>query len=214
MSIEIKGFTKKYGDKVVFENFYLTLREGEITVVLGDSGVGKTTLLNALAGLDEEKITMAPCSYIFQEPRLLKGVTVKKNVFLACHDDTATEKALADVELTDSKDSYPDELSGGMAQRVSMARAFVARRDLILMDEPFSSLDIRLKYRLYDIFRKLWQENKPAVVLVTHDLDEALELADRIIVLKGNPAAIALDESVKTANKDDLRNKIRDTIIK
>ena len=95
-----------------------------------------------------------------------------------------------------------------------MARAFVARRDLILMDEPFSSLDIRLKYRLYDIFRKLWQENKPAVVLVTHDLDEALELADRIIVLKGNPAAIALDESVKTANKDDLRNKIRDTIIK
>ena len=212
MNLEIKGFSKKYGEKVVFDNFDLTIGRSEIVVLLGDSGVGKTTLLNYLAGLDDDKPSLS-CSYIFQEPRLLKGVTVKKNVYLACHDLDLTLKTLNDVELSNAQDLYPDELSGGMAQRASMARAFVARRDLILMDEPFSSLDIRLKYRLYDIFRKLWQENKPAVVLVTHDLDEAMELGDRVVVLKGNPASVVLDEKVKENDRETLKTKIREVII-
>lgn len=213
--MKFKGYCKKYADKVIFQDFDLTLDNGEITVLLGNSGVGKTTLLNALAGLDKDfsgQVDTLPCSYIFQEPRLLKGATVYQNVFLACHDKERTNDLLTAVELSDYSSAYPKELSGGMAQRVSMARAFSAKRELLLMDEPFSSLDVGLKHRLYKFFRTLWEKDRPTTVFITHDLNEAFEIGDRIIIIKGSPAKIVFDERI-TEPTQDLKDRIKAVLI-
>ncbi len=185
--MELRNFTKKYEDKTIFENFNLTLKKGKITAIMGASGRGKTTLLNTLAGLDKnftgEFIDPEPCAYIFQEPRLLKGASVLQNVLIGngFKDKEKAVKLLNDLELGEYINSYPNKLSGGMQQRVSMARAFLSGRSVILMDEAFKGLDDELKHRLYELFKKLWEEEKPTVVLVTHDVKEAEYLADEII---------------------------------
>lgn len=187
--MELKNYTKKYGNKVVFENFNLIIPEGKIVAIMGASGRGKTTLLNTFAGLDKdfsgELIDARECSYIFQEPRLLKGATVLQNVMVGSGfvDKTYAIKILEAVELGQYINAYPKSLSGGMAQRVSMARAFVGKRPVILMDEAFKGLDKELKYRLYDLFKELWRSYKPTAIIVTHDEEEALYLADEIIKL-------------------------------
>ena len=216
MSIECIGYTKKY-EEILFDQFNLRLNEGSVTVLLGNSGVGKTTLLNAFAGLDgafEGQVNTRPCAYIFQEPRLLKGATVRKNVYLACHNEQTAQEYLEAVELTDYANRYPAELSGGMAARVSMARAFASGRKLLLMDEPFSSMDLGLKNRLYKVFRSLWEKTHPTTLLITHDLDEALSLADRVVLLEGRPVRVALDELV-TPQTDipALKEKLKNILI-
>lgn len=209
--MEIKNYCKSHGNKVIFDNLSLSIADHSITAIMGNSGTGKTTLLNALARLDtfEGEIVCGKCSYIFQEPRLLKGVTVYKNIELALPfpDEKKVNGILADVELLEAKDLYEYQLSGGMAQRVSLARAFVTDRDVILMDEPFSGLDMGLKLRLYDLFKKLYEKKKPTVILVTHDLEEALALADRIIVLGSSPTTVILDKRVE--DTQELRDKIK-----
>lgn len=185
--MELRKLTKKYGDKVIFENFDLKLPEGKILAIMGRSGRGKTTLLNILAGLDDnfsgELIDPEPCAYIFQEPRLLKGATVLQNVLIGngFKDKEKAEEMLNALELGEYINSYPNKLSGGMQQRVSMARAFLSGRKVILMDEAFKGLDEELKHRLYEHFKKLWEMEKPTIVLVTHDLTEAQYLADEIL---------------------------------
>lgn len=185
--MELKNLTKKYGDKIIFENFDLKLPDGKILAIMGRSGRGKTTLLNILAGLDKnfsgEFIDSEPCAYIFQEPRLLKGATVLQNVLIG-NDFKDTKKAielLNELELGEYINSYPNKLSGGMQQRVSMARAFLSGRCVILMDEAFKGLDDDLKHRLYEFFKELWKKEKPTVVMVTHDQSEAEYLADEIL---------------------------------
>ena len=185
--MELKNFTKKYGDKIVFENANFVFPDNKIIAIMGVSGRGKTTLLNVLSGLDKdfsgEYIDKKECAYIFQEPRLLKGATVLENTLIGCgfkNKEKAIE-LLENLELTEYIDAYPKSLSGGMAMRVSMARAFVSEREVILMDEAFKSLDEDLRYRLYDLFKKLWQEKKPTTIMVTHDREEAEYLADEII---------------------------------
>lgn len=209
--MEIKNYSKSYGDKVIFKDLSLSIKAGSITAIMGNSGAGKTTLLNAISKLDSDysgDIICGKCSYIFQEPRLLKGVTVYKNIELALTkpDEKKVDEILAEVELSDAKDLYESELSGGMAQRVSLARAFVTDREMLLMDEPFSGLDMGLKLRLYNLFKKLHEKRKPTVILVTHDLEEALTLADRIIILGSSPATILFDEKV---NCDDTNLRMR-----
>ncbi len=193
--MKLINVNKSYGNLKVLENFNMTFEEGKISCLLGPSGCGKTTVLNVISRLTPfEGVTEGvgdKISYIFQNQRLLPNLTVYDNldfVLQGVESDKQKRQAkilelLRTVELEDRKDSYPKELSGGMAQRVAMARAFVYPSTLLLMDEPFKGLDISLKKRLIDAFIKLWRRDKKTVVFVTHDIDEALLLADDVKLL-------------------------------
>lgn len=187
--MELKNITKKFGEKVIFENFNLNIEESKILAIMGKSGRGKTTLLNIIAGLDNdfsgEIVGKERCAYIFQEPRLLKGATVLQNVLIGkdFKDKETAVELLNSLELGEYVNAYPNKLSGGMQQRVSMARAFLSGRRVILMDEPFKGLDDELKKKLYVLFKQLWEKEKPTVVLVTHDKEEAEFLADDILMI-------------------------------
>lgn len=190
-NIRFENICKKYAQTQVYENFSLEVESGKITCLLGESGCGKTTLLNMLASLIpyEGKISNVPSriSYIFQEERLLPNLTVYENIRYVLGKGADRAKIvdiLEKVELADKAEAYPSELSGGQAQRVSIARAFAYPSELILMDEPFSSLDTGLKIRLIDVFCKLWKEEHRTAVFVTHDAEEAYMLSHRAIVLK------------------------------
>ena len=194
--IEFRNITRRFGALTVYENFSLSVEEGKIACILGASGCGKTTLLNMLAGILPFSGTiepMQPCSYIFQQPRLVPNLTVFGNLRLVCRDDARIRDMLARVGLADKAAAYPIELSGGQAQRVSVARAFLHPSRLLLMDEPFSSLDTALKIRLMRLFADIWQEERRTVLFVTHDVEEAYMLAHRAIVLRGGKIAADID---------------------
>ncbi len=186
--------SKTFGSKRVQDNLKLEIRDNEIVAVIGVSGSGKTTLLNIISGtLDYDgEIVEAPksVSYVFQSARLMPWATVGANLdFVMPRSIDKTERTrmiddvLDKVELLAEKDNYPDSLSGGMAQRVALARAFVVDSDVLLMDEPFKGLDLRLKSKLIEAFRTLWQQDPRTTIIVTHDVDEALSVAHRIVIL-------------------------------
>lgn len=187
----LKNIKKKFGNDVLFDDLNLSIEDGAITCLLGASGVGKTTLLKMISSLVsfEGEILNVPdkISYIFQEPRLLPNLTVIENLCFAAPNASKEkiQSILEMLELSGKANSYPRILSGGEAQRVSIARAFLYDGDLILMDEGFSSLDLSLKLRLIQSFSKLWLEQKKTVLFVTHDIDEALLLAHKIHILRG-----------------------------
>lgn len=183
--IEIKNFSKSYGKISVYNNFNLSLEEGKITCLLGASGSGKTTLLNAIAGIikAEGELPKLKCSYVFQSPQLVPSLTVRGNLSLICADDAKIDVMLERVGLSDKAARYPVNLSGGEARRVAVARAFLYESDILLMDEPFSSLDLKLKYRMLDLFFEIWRKDRRTVLMVTHDVDEAVAAAHRILVL-------------------------------
>ena len=209
--IEIKNFTKKYAGLSVYEDFNLNINEGEITCILGESGSGKTTLLNAIAGLIkyEGQIPELKCSYIFQTPRLVPNLTVYGNLKLICNDESKINEMLERVKLSDKAKSYPIKLSGGQMQRVSIARAFLYDSNVILMDEPFTSLDLKLKREMAELFIELRSEYISTAIFVTHDADEALRIADRIIVLRHGKTV--LDE--KNAKTENMREKLIDALV-
>lgn len=211
--IEIKNLTKRYGDLTVYENFNLALEDGKITCILGESGCGKTTLLNCIARLTEYvgEIPKVKCSYIFQTPRLVPNLTVAGNLRLICKDEEAVNNILGQVRLTDKKNAYPVELSGGQAQRVAIARAFLFDSEFILMDEPFSSLDLKLKKEISELFIKIQRSSGRGALFVTHDADEALQVADRILVLNGGN--IVLDVATVGVDKDGLRKRLIGALI-
>lgn len=191
--MELISLSKKYGGQKVFENFSLSIEEGKILCLLGESGGGKTTLLNILAGLTPCEGTLSgvpkQVSYIFQEPRLLPNLTVYDNLRYAGGRVEDIQALIEKTELVGCAKKRPRELSGGEKQRVSIARAFLSSAPLLLMDEPFSSLDTALKIRLIGVFAKLWRAERGegqerTAVFVTHDLEEALMLADRVAVLR------------------------------
>ena len=190
--------SKSYGETQVFDNFALEIADGEVLCVLGASGVGKTTLLNILAGLTdcvgEKEGIPDSVGYIFQEPRLLPNLTVKQNLFYTGANAERIEKILQAVHLLAKADKKPASLSGGEKQRVAIARAFLSDAELLLLDEPFSSLDIALKIRLWQVFARLWEQEKErkkrTAVLVTHDIEEAWALGQRIILLEKGRVAL------------------------
>lgn len=187
--IQFKQVSKSYQENRIFEDFNLTIPENKITCILGESGVGKTTLLNMIANLTDYEgsiVYEGSLSYIFQEPRLLPNLTVKENLKFVQPQisDSELEKILDYLQIKTKMNSYPKTLSGGEAQRVSIARAFIVDASIILMDEPFSSLDLSVKYKLIQFFTELWLSNKKTVIFVTHDVDEAFLLANEILFLK------------------------------
>jgi len=194
----VQGLTRRFGDRVVLDQLDLEIRAGEFVAMIGRSGSGKSTLLRALAGLDQElsgSMTVAePVAVAFQEPRLVPWKRVLGNVTLGLRDPNQVQVAtgaLEEVELTDRLSAWPVTLSGGEAQRVSLARALVRSPSLLLLDEPFSALDALTRMSMHRLVLRLWARRRPAVLLVTHDVDEALALADRVLVLSDGRIAYA-----------------------
>lgn len=231
--IIFKNFSFSYPDKEIYKNFNTVFPGGKINVVLGASGVGKTTLLNALTGLSgfDGEIENMPknVSYIFQSDRLVKTISVGKNLDFvlknAIPDKTARKNAIYDMakllEISDVLKRLPTEISGGQAQRVQMVRAFLYPSEVMLLDEPFKGLDVSLKTRLIKKFLELWGRDGRTVVLVTHDVYDALLMGDKVFVLSGSPADIVyeteltveksernLTDAVVTKYRDEIVNKI------
>ncbi len=182
--------TKKYSEKVLFQDLALEIEENKILCLLGASGVGKTTLLNILAGLNDYEGGIEPkidkVAYIFQTPRLLPHLTAEENLRYAAEDAVTKERIeyiLQKLEIDECKARKARLLSGGEQRRVAIARAFLSSAPILLMDEPFASLDTALKIRLINVFAQLWSEQKKTTIFVTHDVEEALMLGDRIITL-------------------------------
>ena len=213
--------TKSYPQKLVFRDLELEFKDGEIICILGGSGVGKTTLLNALARLIDFEGTLEGVpenvSYVFQTPRLLPHLTVKENLLYAFEERVSEEAIQTMLEksfLLECKDRKAKLLSGGERKRVSLARAFLSNARLLLMDEPFSSVDTALKLRLIDLFARLWAEEKKTVIFVTHDIEEALMLADKIVVLKqGGKVKEFLIERDQFPGKYGDKNEIRSELV-
>ena len=186
--IRVKNFTCSYEQKTIFDNFDVTFEQGKINMILGGSGVGKTTLLNAIAGIKSYEGQIEGCeggvSYIFQKDRLIPSISVYKNLDLILKGvvkDKAERKRMieqtaVDLEIFDVLKSLPSEISGGQAQRVSMARAFLYPSDVMLLDEPFKALDTALKTRLIKQFAALQEKKNKTVVFVTHAIDECLQI--------------------------------------
>lgn len=211
----------QFGELRVLDDFSLMI-DDRITCIIGESGTGKTSILNVISELVDYsgKVINKPkeISYIFQSTRLIPNLTVWDNIDYILKGKISDkeqrikiiERELKLVELYNDKDKYPYQLSGGMAQRLTMARAFSYPSQLILMDEPFKALDIGLKKRLIDVFLKLWEKDTRKTLYVTHDIDEALLLSDRIILIKGSPAKIeydvdiSLDKKLRSLNDNKL----------
>jgi len=193
MPIALNNVTKKFGERTVFSGLDLAFKEGKINCIFGPSGCGKTTVLNVLAGLTDyegQAIRPEKVAYIFQNSRLLPNLTVWENVEYVILDmpkpvrSMLVKSVLEQVELYDRRNDYPSSLSGGMARRVAMARAYAYPAELLLMDEPFSALDLGLKLRQMRVYNELAAKYPRTSVFVTHDIDEALLFADHITVLK------------------------------
>jgi len=210
---EVRGLTKRFGDRTVLNGLDLTVERGEFVALLGRSGSGKSTLLRVLAGLDGDvegsAVVTGTVSVAFQQPRLLPWRKVWRNVVLGLKsaDRALAEKALAEVQLAEHADDWPLTLSGGEAQRVSLARALVREPDLLLLDEPFGALDALTRISMHGLVQDLWRRHRPGVLLVTHDVDEALRLADRVLVLDGG-RIVAAHRPRDAADHDDLRRRV------
>ncbi|SDG41928.1 sulfonate transport system ATP-binding protein [Bradyrhizobium sp. Rc2d] len=195
-AVVVSNLTRAYGQRIVIGKLNLRIERGEFVALLGESGCGKTTLLRTLAGLDPiqgGRIT-APRrpAVVFQEHRLLPWDNLWRNVSLGLHLPDARKRAaeaLAEVGLGDRLDDWPRNLSGGQAQRVALARALVQEPELLLLDEPFAALDALTRIRMHALVRELVANHRPGVLLVTHDVDEAIGLADRILVMRGGAIA-------------------------
>ena len=222
----------KYGDKVIFDGFNLELKEHKISVILGGSGVGKTTLLNAIAGLKDYSGSIETdgegISYIFQKDRLIPTISVFKNLDLILRsqiNDKKTrrekiENMLSLLEIEDIRDKLPTEISGGQQQRVAMARAYLYSSGILLLDEPFKALDTALKSRLLEALISLNEKSPRTIVFVTHAIDECLLTADEYFVLgKGDDDVVQVvasgviesdkqSRSFKDEDLADVREKL------
>ena len=200
---------KTLGQTRVLNDFSMHAEKNEITCIIGPSGCGKTTILQLLAGLelpDTGRITgmedMRP-SYVFQEPRLLLWKTVAQNISFVLQDAVSPDqqqelvkKYLTMMGLYEYRDSYPKSLSGGMKQRLALCRAFAYPHELLLMDEPFKSLDTPLRLGLVRQVARMWQEKPSTIIFVTHDIMDALLLGHRVIVLSARPAVVLDDVKI------------------
>ena len=244
MAIEVKNINKSFEGKKkdelsVLENINLTINDGELVCLLGPSGCGKTTLLRLIAGLDQPtsgeivangEVVKKPSgdrAVIFQQYSLFPWLTVLQNVTFGLEMTTknskeeniaAAERYLKSVGLIDFKDSYPHELSGGMKQRVAIIRSLLNHSPILLMDEPFSALDMQNRHKLQEQLIGVWKRFENTIVFVTHDVDEAVYLADKIVILDKNPGRIAyvVDVDFERPRRRDSPEfiKLQESIVK
>jgi sulfonate transport system ATP-binding protein len=202
--VRLRGFSRAFGETRVLDDLDLAIAPGEFVALLGKSGSGKTTLLRTLAALDPpdaQDVRLPPSrATVFQDARLLPWKKVWQNVALGVPGGDArakAEAALKEVGLDHRLDAWPLTLSGGEAQRAAIARALVREPELLLLDEPFAAVDALTRLKMHALVLSLWQRHRPAVLLVTHDVEEAMALADRILVL--DRGRIAAEERITAA---------------
>ncbi len=223
--IGARGLTRRFGENTILDGLDLAIGPTEFVALLGASGSGKTTLLRIFAGLDVEFggtiDTPADRAVVFQEARLLPWKRVRANVTLGLRDANADQRgteALAEVGLAHRADAWPLTLSGGEAQRAGLARAIVRSPELLLLDEPFAALDALTRLRMQDLVLRLQAKHRCAVLLVTHDVDEALRLADRVLLLRHGRVGLDLPiDAARPRRQDDasvaaLRRRLLDEL--
>ena len=216
--VVVEKAVRRFGERSVLDGLDLTIADGELVVLLGPSGCGKSTLLRLLAGLDRPDggVVEVPArrAVVFQADRLLPWQRVLRNVTLGLRGPDADQRArnaLAETGLAGRERAWPKELSGGEAQRVALARALVSEPELVLLDEPFAALDAITRLRMHDLVRALRTRHDATMLLVTHDVDEAVALADRIVVMRdgriGNEHRIELSAADREASvaREELR---------
>jgi len=225
--LALNSLSKTYPNGVhALARFTAEIQPGEIVAIIGGSGCGKSTLLRAIAGLDrassgtvtlDDTPIVAPhpkIGIIFQEPRLLPWLSVADNIGFGLSDLPAATRretvarALARVGLADKANAWPRELSGGQAQRVAIARALVPQPEVLLLDEPFSALDAFTRKDLQDHLLDLWADTRPTLVLVTHDVDEAVVLADRVLVMRPRPGRLFEEIKVNLSRPRDRNSPL------
>jgi ABC-type nitrate/sulfonate/bicarbonate transport system ATPase subunit len=207
--LSLAGITKRYQDTSVLSGVELEVAAGEIVALVGPSGCGKSTLLRLISGLDSaytgdirvgDRVVCGPdpeVGLVFQEPRLFPWLSLTDNVAFGLADrhgsaaQAIVRETLATVGLDGWAAALPKQLSGGMAQRAALARALVTEPQLLLLDEPFSALDAFTRMRLQDHLLSAWARYRPTLLLVTHDLDEAVYLADRVVLLSSRPSRVS-----------------------
>jgi sulfonate transport system ATP-binding protein len=221
IAVHVRGVRRSFGPRTVLDGLDLDIQAGQFVALLGASGSGKTTLLRILAGLDvaDEGDVLVPKvrTVVFQEPRLVQSKRVWRNVTIGRDRRAATKRAaiaaLQEVGLDTHADAWPATLSGGEAQRVALARALVREPQLLLLDEPFAALDALTRLNMQQLISNLCQRHHPAVLIVTHDVEEAIRLADRIVVLTAGGISLDVDVNLPRPRLigpafDDLRVRL------
>ena len=238
--IEVRNLTKSFGDLLVLDDISFQVEDGEFLCIVGPTGCGKTTFLNSLTKLyeinkgemliDGEPIDLKKhnVAYIFQEYSTMSWLTIEENIAFGLRIKRIPENVVKErveevmemVNLTKFRKYYPRQLSASMLQRVVIARAFATKPDLLLMDEPYGQLDLNLKYHLEDELIKLWEQLKTTVIFITHNIEEAVYLSDKIMVLTNKPTKIKtsmINELPRPRKVTDtefvkLRNEVTDLI--
>ena len=232
-AVSIHALHKSYpqtqkGQLKVLENIDLDIQAGEFISIVGSSGCGKSTLLRLLVGLEAEYQgqihvdgqalhgTSLKRGIVFQDHRLFPWLSVQENIRVALHNSQLTrqqeDELIAEhldlVRLSQFKDAFPSQLSGGMNQRVAIARSLVNRPEILLLDEPFGALDALTRHKLQDEIQRIWQHEKITMIMVTHDVEEAVYLADRVVVMQPHPGRVKRIVDVKVPHprkREDLR---------
>jgi len=238
--VVVSNLTKRFKDLLVLDSISFSVKEGEFLCLVGPTGCGKTTFLNSLSKIltiDSGSITIDGepvdpgkhnLAYILQEYSTFPWLNVEQNIAYGLKikgfDKNTiaerTQEAIGMVNLEKYRTYYPSELSASMLQRVVIARAFATKPDLLLMDEPYGQLDLNLKYKLEDELLKLWEQTKTTIIFITHNIEEAIYLSDRILVMTNKPTTIKtslsndLERPRKVSSQEfvDLRNKVTDLI--
>lgn len=225
MILKVENVNKRFNDNWVLKDFSLEIGKKEMVCIIGPSGCGKSTLLNIISGIvkpSEGQVVnnSLKTSYVFQEDRLLPWKNVYDNIRIVNEDSTKENclRLIGKVGLKGFEKYYPSELSGGMRQRCSIARAFNYEADLLLMDEPFKSLDYNLRLNMIQHLLKIWESTKKSIAFVTHEIDEALLLGNQILVLSNRPTKVIRKFDIKIQqNERHLKNfhlaKVRNEII-
>lgn len=238
--VDVIGLTKRFGDLLVLDNINFTVGKGEFLAIVGPTGCGKTTFLNLLSKLtpaSEGRILVDGSeadpkhhnlAFVFQEPSSLPWLTVRQNVEFgmrvkgipAAERQRRLDRILELVGLTDCADLFPNQISASMEQRVAVSRAFATDPDLLLMDEPYGQLDVKLRFYLEDELVRLWQDLGATVIFVTHNIEEAIYVAERILVLTNKPTTVKAEVMIdlprpRSSIDDDfidIRKRVTDLI--